>query len=197
MCIGVVQSPVGQCAFTLQPLQIWRLQRLRTHGEFCMQWIRDSSSAPDTWFYAWAPLVLFSLPTLLLHCTRFWHRSFVTFCLFVCLLVCFFGCFFIFRDKISLCSPGCSGAHSGLELRNPSASASQVVVLKVCATTALQSVYSHRCLSVYSHKCICGHIYPTLVLYFQIFLSILIWLCGSCPNICLKQSVSTLDLSLS
>jgi hypothetical protein len=39
-----------------------------------------------------------------------------------------------------LCSPGCPGTHSvdqaGLELRNPPASASQVLGLKACATTA-------------------------------------------------------------
>ncbi|EDL15003.1 mCG146182, partial [Mus musculus] len=38
--------------------------------------------------------------------------------------------FFVFRDKVSLYSPGCPGTHSvdqaGLELRNPPASASQV-----------------------------------------------------------------------
>jgi hypothetical protein len=40
---------------------------------------------------------------------------------------------------VSLCSPGCPGTHSvdqaGLELRNPPASASPVLGLKVCATT--------------------------------------------------------------
>jgi hypothetical protein len=45
---------------------------------------------------------------------------------------------FIFRDRVSLCSPGCPGTHSidqaGLELRNPPASASQVLGLKACAT---------------------------------------------------------------
>ncbi|GAB1293829.1 Coiled-coil domain-containing 7A [Apodemus speciosus] len=44
------------------------------------------------------------------------------------------------EDRVSLCSPGCPGAHSvdqaGLELRNPPASASQVLGLKTCATTA-------------------------------------------------------------
>jgi hypothetical protein len=44
------------------------------------------------------------------------------------------------RDRFSLCSPGCPGTHSidqaGLELRNPPASASQVLGLKACATTA-------------------------------------------------------------
>ena len=52
----------------------------------------------------------------------------------------FFVFVFVFRDKVSLCSPGCPGTHSveqaGLELRNPPASASQVLVLKVCVTTA-------------------------------------------------------------
>ena len=61
----------------------------------------------------------------------------------VCLNVLFlflvwFG--LVFRDRVSLCSPGCPGAHSvdqaGLELRNLPASASQVLGLKECATTA-------------------------------------------------------------
>jgi hypothetical protein len=43
---------------------------------------------------------------------------------------------FVFRDRVSLCSPGCPGTHSvdqaGLELRNPPASASQVLGLKAC-----------------------------------------------------------------
>jgi hypothetical protein len=38
-----------------------------------------------------------------------------------------------FRDRVSLCSPGCPGTHSvdqaGLKLRNPPASASQVLGL--------------------------------------------------------------------
>jgi hypothetical protein len=41
---------------------------------------------------------------------------------------------------VSLCSPGYPGTHSvdqaGLELRNPPTSASQVLGLKACATTA-------------------------------------------------------------
>jgi hypothetical protein len=45
-----------------------------------------------------------------------------------------------FRDRVSPCSPGCPGTHSvdqaGLEHRNPPASVSQVLGLKVCATTA-------------------------------------------------------------
>jgi hypothetical protein len=49
---------------------------------------------------------------------------------------CFCFCGF-FQDRVSLCSSGCPGTHSvdqaGLELRNPPASASQVLGLKVCA----------------------------------------------------------------
>ena len=41
----------------------------------------------------------------------------------------FLDLFFFFRDRVSQCSPGCSGTHSvdqaGLELRIPPASASQ------------------------------------------------------------------------
>jgi hypothetical protein len=60
---------------------------------------------------------------------------------FVCLFVCLFVyLFWFFQDRVSLCSPGCPGTQSvdqaGLELRNLPASASQVLGLKACATTA-------------------------------------------------------------
>ena len=52
----------------------------------------------------------------------------------------FFPFVFFFRDRVSLCSPGCPGTHfvdqAGLKLRNPPASAPQVLGLKACATTA-------------------------------------------------------------
>jgi hypothetical protein len=52
-------------------------------------------------------------------------------------LFVFFG-FFVFRDRVSLYSPGCPGTHfvdqAGLKLRNPAVSASRVLGLKVCAT---------------------------------------------------------------
>jgi hypothetical protein len=56
-------------------------------------------------------------------------------------LRCFCCCCFVlfFHHRVSLCSPGCPGTHSvdqaGLKLRNPPASASRVLGLKVCATT--------------------------------------------------------------
>jgi hypothetical protein len=57
----------------------------------------------------------------------------VLFCLFLVLVL-------VFRDRVSLCSPGCPGTHSvdqaGLELRNLPASVSQVLGLQACATTA-------------------------------------------------------------
>jgi hypothetical protein len=63
----------------------------------------------------------------------FWGLTF-------CFVFCLFGFFvFVFRDRVSLYSPGCPGAHfvdqAGLELRNPPASASRVLGLKACATT--------------------------------------------------------------
>jgi hypothetical protein len=52
----------------------------------------------------------------------------------------FFFFFFGFSDRVSLYSSGCPGTHfvdqAGLKLRNLPASASQVLGLKVCATTA-------------------------------------------------------------
>ena len=48
------------------------------------------------------------------------------FCFFFVWLVFFF--FLVFQDRVSLCGPGCPGAHfvdqAGLELRSPPASAS-------------------------------------------------------------------------
>jgi hypothetical protein len=56
----------------------------------------------------------------------------------------------LFPDRVSVqvSSPGCPGTHSvdqaGLELRNPPASASQVLGLKACATTAQLLVWFLR-----------------------------------------------------
>jgi hypothetical protein len=62
----------------------------------------------------------------------------------LCFLFCIFLFVCFFRDRVSLCSPGCPGTHSidqvGLELRNPPASASRVLGLKACATTPGYSV---------------------------------------------------------
>jgi hypothetical protein len=61
---------------------------------------------------------------------------FGSFC-FVLFFVFFF--FLVFRDRVSLYSPGCPGTHSldqaGFELRNLPASASQALGLKACTTT--------------------------------------------------------------
>jgi hypothetical protein len=55
----------------------------------------------------------------------FWVFCFVLFFVF-----CFFGFFLVFRDRVSLYSPGCPGTHFvdqvGLELRNLPASASGI-----------------------------------------------------------------------
>ena len=50
------------------------------------------------------------------------------------------GWILVFQDRVFLCSPvcleTCSVDQAGLELRDPPASASQVLVLKACANTA-------------------------------------------------------------
>jgi hypothetical protein len=77
------------------------------------------------------------------HNVNLWFCCFVLFC-FVCFLgfVAVVVLFFVFRDRVSLCSPGCPGTHfvdqAGLKLRNLPASASQVLGLKACATTTWQ-----------------------------------------------------------
>jgi hypothetical protein len=58
----------------------------------------------------------------------------------------FFILFFLGFFKTGfLCSPGCPGTHfvnqAGLELRNLPASASQVLGLKVCTTTARHGIF--------------------------------------------------------
>jgi hypothetical protein len=63
---------------------------------------------------------------------------FVLFCFVLfCFVLVWFG---FFLDRVSLYIPGCLGTHSvdqaGLELRNLPASASRVLRLKVCATSA-------------------------------------------------------------
>ena len=49
----------------------------------------------------------------------------------------------VFPDRVSLYSPGYPGTHfvvqAGLELRNPPASASQVLGLKACTTPSADS----------------------------------------------------------
>jgi hypothetical protein len=53
---------------------------------------------------------------------------------------------FFFWDRVFLYSHGCPGTHfidqAGLKLRNPPASASQVLELKMCATTTWRKTYS-------------------------------------------------------
>jgi hypothetical protein len=74
--------------------------------------------------------------SLLDFCLGFWDLS-VVLGLFQGEL--FFFLVLVFRDRVSLCSPGCPGSHfvdqAGIKLRNPPASASQVLGLKACATT--------------------------------------------------------------
>jgi hypothetical protein len=68
--------------------------------------------------------------------------------------------FCFFQDRVSLCSPGSPGTRAvdqaGLKLRNPPASASQVLGLKACATTArLFNVFILCALVFYLHICLC------------------------------------------
>jgi hypothetical protein len=61
--------------------------------------------------------------------------------------------FVLFQDRVSLYSSGCPRTHfvdqAGFELRNPPASASQVLGLKACATTARLALFLFFKLFVY------------------------------------------------
>jgi hypothetical protein len=75
----------------------------------------------------------------MLYVTMFFFCFLVFFFFFVLFLV------LVFRDRVSLYSPGCPGTHfvdqAGLELRDPPASASRVLGLKACATTPPLKIY--------------------------------------------------------
>jgi hypothetical protein len=82
------------------------------------------------------------------------------------LLLLLLFCFVLFfRDRVSLYSLGCPGTHSvdqaGLELRNLPASASQVLGLKVCATTARLQLPLELPRDSSAHS---GLIIPTLII---------------------------------
>jgi hypothetical protein len=72
----------------------------------------------------------------------------------------FFFSFCFSRDRVSLYSLGCPGTHfvdqAGLELRNPPASASQVLGLEVCATTARPLFLFQSTLHAFTWLIYCG-----------------------------------------
>ena len=87
--------------------------------------------------------------------------------------------FLVFRDRVSLCSPGCPGTHSidqaGLELRNLPASASRVLELKACATMPglagrfqpLTYLFIH--VFIYSCMYVCIYLFMYVCMYLFIF----------------------------
>jgi hypothetical protein len=78
------------------------------------------------------------LGLLLRACSQDPGQSLLCISEFLFILFSFFFFSLVFQDRVSLCSPGCPGTHSvdqaGLKLRNPPASASRVLGLKVCTT---------------------------------------------------------------
>jgi hypothetical protein len=76
-------------------------------------------------------------------------------------MCCFVLFWWVFRDRVSLYSPGCPGTNSvdqaDLELRNPPASASQVLGLKACATTPGENMCCIAYVYMYVYS-LCVHI---------------------------------------
>jgi hypothetical protein len=95
-----------------------------------------------SYWYAVFPTPICPPPKASSSVRAFVLRSLVHWLVFGFFLLVSLGFFFGggVQDRVSLCSPGCPGTHSvdqaGLELRNPPASASQVLGLKACTTTA-------------------------------------------------------------
>jgi hypothetical protein len=101
----------------------------------------------------------------------------------LCLKWCTFFSFFLSSFlsllllRVSLCSPCCPGTHyvnqAVLELRNPPTSASQVLGLKVCATTPSFFFFlntSCLCLQTVGIKDICHHTWLKLILSNEVWL---------------------------
>jgi hypothetical protein len=97
-------------------------------------------------------------------------------------------CFLFFLDRVSLYCPGCPGTHfvdqAGLEFRNTPASASQVLGLKVCATTPWHNVLFLN--SLIDHQI---SRWDFFLMYISMFHFGLIALCSSL--ICLHQSYTS------
>ena len=68
--------------------------------------------------------------------------------IYLCIFILFI--YYFFGDRVSLYSPGRPGTYpvdqAGLELRDPPASASQVLGLKACTTTAQPVIIFKTCL---------------------------------------------------
>ena len=106
--------------------------------------------------------------------------------------------FLVFQDRVSQYSPGCPGTHSvdqaGLELRNPPASASQVLGLKACATMPSSFFFLIIALCLWPRPC------PSLFLFFSflffsfLFFSFLFFSFLSFSFLFLLFSFSFLDL---
>ena len=116
------------CSLQTCPRRIWWNISTATKGT-TSEWVQPDMHTTDT---SWGTYLC-----VLWHCVVWggtWgHVGAWFYVLFVCLVL-------VFRDRVSLCNPGCPGTHfvdqAGLELRNSPASASQVLGLKACATTA-------------------------------------------------------------
>jgi hypothetical protein len=144
--------------------------------------------------------------SLFLHLSRWVHLLVVYFSASVYWLFCLFVCLFV-----CLCSSGCHGTHcvdqAGLKLRNPPASASQVLGLKVCATTACHGHQLFLLTSDVSKRFSIWILFtfafapPPLTLHFYNFFPQRYWVCTSfcwvlyIPIIIMAETVKSVSFS--
>jgi hypothetical protein len=133
------------------------------------QWFLLQRQAPAPWSNITVPHSL-SSPTLKPQACHSWAAgvpcwqiwSPLTLGLITALCFLFFCFFKVFRDRVSLYSPGCPGTHfvdqAGLKLRNLPASASRVLGLKACTTTP----GSITALCICSHFSLWLHLRPDM-----------------------------------
>jgi hypothetical protein len=121
------------------PLEL-ELEMVMNHQEHLVLLNTEPSIHPSI---SPAPMVTISITTGSVH-----HGHLSLFTIHSFFWVFFFLSFFfflVFRDRVSLCSPGCPRTHfvdqAGLELRNLPASAYRVLGLKACTTTPGYSLH--------------------------------------------------------
>jgi hypothetical protein len=96
-----------------------------------------------------------------------------------CFCFCFWFCFSFFRDRVSLCSPGCPG--TGLEIRNPPASASVLLFIYVVYVCSFP-YYVCACLSLSVCVCVFVCLFVCLYKVAQTFLKFTVIFLALCPQ---------------
>jgi hypothetical protein len=124
----------------------------------------SQATCPSVWWFEWEWASWASMAVCLFPCwcekVYHWAQAlrFLSFFVLFCFLVFGFFGFCLLETGFPLCSPGCPKTHSvdqaGLKLRNLPASASQVLGLRVCTTTAWPTLRFQKPMA-FPFRCLC------------------------------------------